>query len=190
MKKLIMCLCFLPMFNSVVFAKVETYQVYDKDVRKDTSWYVENGIVYKAGTPIKLTVKNENYYSCFSYDESFMGDIYNKGFNTVRVVVPKGFPHEKLIDFIDLATEEYDINVILATSSDYNKDDIRSLSEFTRPFPNVVGIETDSELVEAVLNANLEILVILKKPASNRQKIPAEKTLIIQPIMELIHKKH
>jgi len=191
MKKIAICLFLLVIFESSVFANVETYQVFDKNVRKDTSWYIDNGIVYKTGVPIELTIKNENSFCFnFNYDESFMGDIYNKGFNTVRVSVPVGFSKEKLIDFIDLAAE-YDINVILVPSSDYTKEDIRSVSRFTIPFPNIVGIETNqesSEIAELILNTNPEILIILKNHNLQSNKLPPQKVLIIQPIMELIHK--
>jgi len=138
-------------------------------IRKTTSWYQEDNVIYKTlDNPIELKIKDA---SITENSFSFLSQIHQEGINTLRLVVDlnslSNEYQDQLREYIDLAAEEYDINILFSVTPEAETTaNLRALSSLTLPFPNIVGIEIPQNhmtdrAAKTILSINPEILVIL-----------------------------
>lgn len=141
-------------------------------IRKTTSWYQEDNVIYKTlDNPIELKIKDALITDNTS---SFMSTVNQEGINTLRLHVDlnslSNEYQDKIRSYVDLAAEEYDINILLSVTPEAETTaNLRALSSLTLPYPNVVGFEIPQDhmterAAKTILSINPEILVVLKDP--------------------------
>jgi hypothetical protein len=157
----------LLMLSSISLAndKMETYPLYGVHPNKSTSWYQENGSIYKTSTtPIDLVIKDGTFKDTPTDMEQFAND----GVNTVRVPLDlETFKENRdaLEEFIDQCAE-FDINVIIKVQPKEVTLNLQQLAKMTVPYPNIAGVEIERNsktdtVAKTILDINPEILVFL-----------------------------
>lgn len=144
----------------------DTYVVFDRTVIKANSWIMEGDTLYKENIPFLPKYHDVNYKAIT--DTRLMEKSFTSGYNTLKTsvdlaVFKKGDYAEsnKLAEFIDSCAEEYDLNALLVIKvSKGSEEQIMRLAEFSKPYPNILGVELISESPQDVQMAAVSILKI------------------------------
>jgi len=158
----------------------DTYVVFDRTARKDNSWFMDGDTLYKENTPFLPKYHEVNYKAIT--DSSLMEKSFTSGYNTLKTSVDlaifkKGDYAESnmLAEFIDSCAEEYDLNALLSVKvRKGSEEQITRLAEFSKPYPNILGVELTYEPPEtqddiqaatvSILKINPDIMIVSAYP--------------------------